>query len=58
MMVLFFTHIPLVVNHTFNAIKSERLQQSCNENFDFFSRNIGAAVEQGGAVKVLRAMKT
>jgi len=26
MMVLFFTHIPLVVNHTFNAIPPERLQ--------------------------------
>ena len=27
MMVLFFTHIPFVVNHTFNAIPPERLQQ-------------------------------
>jgi len=27
MMVLFFTHIPFVVNHTFNAIPPERFQQ-------------------------------
>jgi len=27
MMVLFFTHIPLVVNHTINATPPERLQQ-------------------------------
>ena len=27
-MVLFFTHIPFVVNHTINATPSERLQQS------------------------------
>jgi len=26
-MVLFFTHIPFVVNHTINAALSERLQQ-------------------------------
>jgi len=26
-MVLFFTHIPFVVNHTFNATPPERLQQ-------------------------------
>jgi len=26
-MVLFFTHIPFVVNHTINAISQERLQQ-------------------------------
>jgi len=26
-MVLFFTHIPFVVNHTFNATAPERLQQ-------------------------------
>jgi len=26
-MVLFFTHIPLVANHTFNATPPERLQQ-------------------------------
>jgi len=32
-MVLFFTHIPFVVNHTFNATPPERLQhhqQSCS----------------------------
>ena len=28
MMVLFFTHIPFVVNHTINATPPERLQQS------------------------------
>jgi len=27
MMVLFFTHIPFVVNHTINATPPERLQQ-------------------------------
>jgi len=27
MMVLFFTHIPFVVNHTINATQPERLQQ-------------------------------
>jgi len=27
MMVLFFTHIPFVVNHTINATSPERLQQ-------------------------------
>jgi len=27
-MVLFFTHIPFVVNHTFNATLPERLQQN------------------------------
>jgi len=26
-MVFFFAHIPCVVNHTFNAIPAERLQQ-------------------------------
>jgi len=26
-MVLFFTHIPFVVNHTINATPTERLQQ-------------------------------
>jgi len=26
--VLFFAHIPFVVNHTFNATPTERLQQS------------------------------
>jgi len=28
-MVLFFTHIPFVVNHTINATPPERLQQQC-----------------------------
>jgi len=30
-MVLFFTHIPFVVNHTINATPLERLQQYCSE---------------------------
>ena len=31
-MVLFFTHIPFVVNHTINATPPERLQQLFNDN--------------------------
>ena len=32
MMVLFFPHIPFVVNHTFNATPPERLQQYCTKH--------------------------
>jgi len=39
-MVLFFTHIPFMVNHTFNATPLERLQQVSEgeQEFENFSK--------------------